>query len=121
MICSIQENHRRGFLVPYLLILSQLCRRYLSCFLSGVLYLVAAVPQHFILALSLAACQQSRLGVSVGNWLKTNLHPPASLVRGVAAPQRMQHKDQKGLSQAGGELGLLKLVLTELPDVSSGK
>lgn len=79
------------------------------------------MPQDFILALCLAACQQSSLGVSVGNWLKTNLHPPASLVHGKAEQPRVQHKDQKGLLHAEGGFGLLKLVLTGLLVVSSGR
>lgn len=62
----------------------------------------AAVPQDLILALSLAACQQNCLGVSVGNWLKTNFHPTASLAHGVAAPQRLQ-QGPKGL--VAGSMG----------------
>lgn len=82
----------------------------------------AAVLQDCILVLSRAACHLCCLGVSVGNWLEINLRPPASPVRGVAAQQRVRHKDRTGLLQAGGGLGLLKLLLTGFsPNVSSGK
>lgn len=65
-------------------------------------------PKPFMLALPCAACQQSRLGATVGNWLKGNPRPPASLLLGLLTGRRRA-------GAAEGALGGLS------PGISSGK